>query len=140
MDLNTQSLEILKLISDTSESLCTNKLLFPKENGDRNTAERILVGLMTCLVAVMGDNAKLMCRKYNFHDYVRILKIYSLAGAEIRNLENGVNSQREKILYLENEVYSKNNKLSYLESQNKKLAEKNKDTVALKNKEISKLK
>ena len=38
MDLNTQSLEILKLISDASESLCTNKLLFPKENGDRNTA------------------------------------------------------------------------------------------------------
>lgn len=59
MDLNTQSLEILKLISDTSESLCTNNLLFPKGNGNRDDVGRILVGLMTCLVAAMGDNAKL---------------------------------------------------------------------------------
>ena len=72
MDLNTQSLEILKLISDTSESLCTNKLLFSKENGDRKTAERILVGLMTCLVAAMGDNAKLA---YNIlPEYLESLK------------------------------------------------------------------
>ncbi|WP_034491557.1 hypothetical protein [Butyrivibrio fibrisolvens] len=59
MDLNTQTLEILKLISDTSECLCHSKVLFPGNNGDKDVADRILTGLMTCLVAAMGDNTKL---------------------------------------------------------------------------------
>ena len=92
------------------------------------------------LKQTLGENAKRMCQKYNFHEYVHILKIYSITGSKILHLENNVNSQREKILYLENDVYSKNNKLSYLESQNEKLTEKNKDDVAVKNKEIKKLK
>ena len=94
------------------------------------------------LKKTLGDNAKLMCGKYDFHEYVRILKVYSIAGAEIMNLENTVNSQREKILYLENDVYSKKNKLAYLESQNKELAEKNKEISKLKkkNKELTKQK
>ena len=59
MDLNTQTSEILKLISDTSDSICSNKVLFPKEIGEKDKADRLLIGLMTCLVAAMGDNSKL---------------------------------------------------------------------------------
>lgn len=59
MDLQTQTSNILGSISDTAESICSDKVLFPKEKGDKKKAECILIGLMTCLVAAMGDNPKL---------------------------------------------------------------------------------
>ena len=59
MDLHEQTTSILGNISDTADSICSNKSLFPKEEGNRQEAECIFIGLMTCLVAVMGDNSKL---------------------------------------------------------------------------------
>ena len=80
----------------------------------------------------LGNNAKLLCQKYNFHEYIHILKIYSIVGVRILNLESDVNSQREKILYLENDLNSKNNKVFNLENMNKKLTEENKEISKLK--------
>ncbi len=59
MDLQTQTSNILGSISDTAESICSDKVFFPKEKGDKKKADCILIGLMTCLVAAMGDNPKL---------------------------------------------------------------------------------
>lgn len=59
MDLHAQTSEILGFISDTADSICSDKTLFPKENGNNKEAKCVFIGLMTCLVAAMGDNTKL---------------------------------------------------------------------------------
>ena len=59
MDLHEQTAKILELISTTSDYFCSDKILFPNNNSDRKECLYALLGLMTCLVAAMGDNPKL---------------------------------------------------------------------------------